>query len=110
MSPICLGVGSERQSPVLLGLTRKPMLLFRHPRRVRPEKGKSIDSIVERRIIELLRLRLPEDLPCLVETLQGKQVVAEISVHFSYSRLETERLVCNLSSLLILPLAREHYV
>ena len=55
-----------------IGLARKPLLLFRHRRGVRPEKGKSIESIVEYRIIQFSRLRLADDLPRLVEPLQGK--------------------------------------
>ena len=80
MTAICLGVGCERQSKVLFGLARKPLLLFRHRRRVRPEKGKSIESIVEYEIIQFSRLRLVDDLPRLVEALQGKGVVGEIPV------------------------------
>ena len=48
MTAIRLGVGCERKSKVLIfGLARKPLLLFRHRRGVRPEKGKSVESIVE---------------------------------------------------------------
>ena len=48
MTAIRLGVGCKRQSKVLIfGLARKPLLLFRHRRGVRPEKGKSIKSIVQ---------------------------------------------------------------
>ena len=81
MTAIRLGVGCERQSKVLvLGLARKPLLLFRHRRGVRPEKGKSIESIVEYEIIQFSRLRLVDDLPRFVEALQGKSVVGEICV------------------------------
>ena len=60
------------------GLARKPLLLFRHRGGVRPEKGKSVESIVEYEIIQFSRLRLVDDLPRFVETLQGKGVVGEI--------------------------------
>ena len=79
MTGIRLGVGCERQSKVLvIGLARKPLLLFRHRRGVRPEKGKSVESIVEYEIIQFSRLRLVDDLPRFVEALQGKGVVGEI--------------------------------
>ena len=69
------------QSIVLIvGLARKPLLLFRHRCGVRSEKGKSVESIVECVIIQLSRLRLVDDLPCFVEPLQGKSVVGEIPV------------------------------
>ena len=64
----------------LIGLARKPLLLFRHRRGVRPEKGKSVESIVQYEIIQFSRLRLVDDLPRFVETLQGKGVVGEIVV------------------------------
>ena len=80
MTTISLGVGCERKSIVLFGLARKPLLLFRHRRGVRPQKGKSIESIVEHEIIQFSRLRLVDDLPRFVETLQGKGVVGEILV------------------------------
>ena len=63
----------------LIGLARKPLLLFRHCGGVRPEKGKSIESIVEYVIIHFSRLRLVDALPRFVETLQGKGVVGEIA-------------------------------
>ena len=81
MTAIRLGVGCERQSKVLIiGLARKPLLLFRHRRGVRPEKGKSVESIVQYEIIQFSRLRLVDDLPRFVEALQGKGVVGEILV------------------------------
>ena len=81
MTAIRLGVGCERKSKVLiLGLARKPLLLFRHRGGVRPEKGKSIESIVQYAIIQFSRLRLVNDLPRFVEALQGKGVVGEILV------------------------------
>ena len=73
MTGIRLGVGCERQVHILvIGLARKPLLLFRHRRRVRPEKGKSVESIVEHVIIHFSRLRLMDDLPRFVKALQGK--------------------------------------
>ena len=78
MTSIRLGVGCERQSLVLFGLARKPLLLFRHRGGVRPEKGKSIESIAEYEIIQFSCLRLVNGLPRFVEPLQGKGVVGEI--------------------------------
>ena len=53
MTAIRLGVGCERQSKILFGLARKPLLLFRHRSRIRSEEGKSVESVVEREIIQL---------------------------------------------------------
>ena len=73
MPAVRLGIGCEPQSKVLVfGLARKPLLLFRHRRRVRPEKGKPIESGVELVIIQFSRLRLVNDLPRLVKTLLCK--------------------------------------
>ena len=80
MTGVRLGVGCERQSKVLFRLARKPLLLFRHRRGVRPEKGKSVESIVQYVIIQFSRLRFVDDLPCFIEALQGKGVVGEILV------------------------------
>src|SRR5450759_2472021 len=81
MTDIRLGVGCERKPPVLvIGLARKPLLLFRHRRGVRPEKRKSVESVVEYRTIHFSRLYLVDDLPCLVEALQGEQAVAKVCV------------------------------
>ena len=55
-------------------------MLFCHRGGVRPKKGKSVESIVEYEIIQFSRLRLVDDLPRLVEALQGKSVVGEIDV------------------------------
>ena len=49
---IYLGVGCERKSiGLVVGLSRKPLLLFRHRGGVRSEEGKSVGSIVEYQII-----------------------------------------------------------
>ena len=81
MTTIRLGVGCERKPIVLIiGLARKPLLLFRHRGGVRPEKGKSIESIVQYQIIHFSRLRFVDDLPRFVEALQGKQAVAKVYV------------------------------
>ncbi len=81
MTAIRLGVGCERQPRVLIiGLARKPLLLFRHRRRVGAEKGKSVESIVEYEIIQFSRLRFVDDLPRFVEALQGEQAVAKVCV------------------------------
>ena len=108
MTSIRLGVGCERQSPVLFGLARKPLLLFRHRRGVRPEKGKSIESIVEYEIIHFSRLRLVNDLPRLVEALQGKGVVGEIVVTTYPIRCKAHGLPRDLRGFLILPLFGVH--
>src|SRR6266700_3883769 len=79
MTTISLGVGCERKSDVLkLGLACKPSLLFRHRGGIRGEKGKSIKNAMEIQIIYSLRLRLVDDLACLVEVLQGNGAVGEI--------------------------------
>ena len=70
-----LGIRCERQSFVLIiGLTREPLLLFRHRRGVRPEKGKSIESTVESVVIQFSRLCLVDDALSFIEALQGKSV------------------------------------
>jgi hypothetical protein len=81
MAAMCLGVGGERKSNVLIsGFARKPLLLFRQRRGVRPVEGKSIKSIVDWKIVQFSRLRLVNDLPRFVETLQGNDVIGEILV------------------------------
>src|ERR1035438_2157492 len=81
MSAIRLCVGCERKSDVfIIGLARKPLLLFRKRRRVRPEKGKSVESIAQRVIIHFSSLCPADGLPCFVEELQGKGVVGEVYV------------------------------
>ena len=110
MTGIRLGVGCERKSKVLiLGLARKPLLLFRHRRGVRPEKGKSVESIVEYAIIQFSRLRLVDDLPRFVEALQGKGVVGEIRVRTHTIRRKAQGLPRDLRGLLILPLCGVHF-
>ncbi len=48
MTAIRLGVRCESKSKVLIfGLTRKPLLLFRNRRGIRPEESKSIETFVE---------------------------------------------------------------
>ena len=64
---------------VLFGFARKPLLLFRHRRGVRAEKGQSVESIAEYVIIHFSRLRFVDDLPRFVEALQGEQAVAKAS-------------------------------
>ena len=109
MTRIRLGVGCEREPDVLvLGLAREPALLFRHRGGVRPEKGKSIESIVRYRIVQFSRLRLVNDLPCLVEALQGKTVVGEIRVQIYKTRREGQGLAGDLRGFVILPLFGVH--
>jgi hypothetical protein len=79
---IRLGVRCERKSMALVfGLARKPLLLFCHHRGIRPKKGKSVESTAHSVITpRLSHLHLVDDLPRLVEALQGKEVIAEIHI------------------------------
>src|SRR5205085_11600463 len=105
MTDIRLGVGCEPKSDVLIfGLARIPLLLLRHGRGVRPEKGKSIESTVQSEIIYFSRLRLVDDLPRLLEALQGKAVDGEIGVQIRSIRCKWYGLTRDLRGLLILPL------
>ena len=80
-------------------------MLFRHSRRVRPEKGQSIHSVAEYDIIGLSRLHLVNALPRFVEPLQGKGDVGEIGVITWIIRCESHGLPGDFRSLFILPLA-----
>src|SRR6266852_8605369 len=109
MASIRFGVGCERQSKVLIcGLAPKPLLLFRHRRRVRPDKGKGVESIAEYKIIYFSRLRLVNDLPRLVETLQGEQAVGKVCVGGGIIWGEAEALAIRLRSPLKLSLRNVH--
>src|SRR5277367_3741250 len=108
MTSICLGVGRERQSKVLFGLARKPLLLFHHRRGVRPEKSKSVESIVKYEIIQFSRLRIVDALPRFVEMLQGKGVVGEIAVRSYPLRRKAQGLPRDFRSFHILPLQTVH--
>src|ERR1700675_691080 len=62
MAAVRLGVGCQRQSKILkLRLAGKPLLLFRDPGRIRPEEGKSVESLMEPEVIHLSGLRLVDD-------------------------------------------------
>jgi hypothetical protein len=105
MASICLGVGCERKSKVLvIGPTRKPRLLFRRRGGVRTEEGKSIESIVKCEIIQFSCLCLADDLPRLVKAVQGKGVVGEIRKPTYVIRSKPHGLPRDLRGLLILPL------
>ena len=105
MTGICLGVGCERQSKVCgIRLVRKPLLLFRHRCRVRPEKGKGVEGIVKYKIIEFSRLRIVDGLPRFIEMLQGKGVVGEIGVLSHPIRRKALALPRDFHSFFILPL------
>src|SRR5437667_303588 len=39
-------LGQRQSEALIIGLARIPLLLFRHRRRIRPEKGKSVESTV----------------------------------------------------------------
>src|SRR5580700_7177931 len=109
MTAIRLGVGCQRKALVLIfGLARIPLSLFRHRVGVRPEEGKSVDSIVEYVIIQFSRLRLVDDLPRFIETLQGEQAVAKTYVGCGTIRGEAETLAMRLRSSLILALLHVH--
>src|SRR3989442_1505751 len=104
MTRVCLGVGCEREPIVLFRLARKPLLLFRHGRGIRPEKSQSIESIVEYVNIQFSRLRLLDYLSGFVEALQGKQAVDKINVWGHIIRGKAEALAIRLHRLLILSL------
>jgi hypothetical protein len=61
-------------------------LLFRHRGGVRPEEGKSIESIVEEDIIQLPGLGLLDCLSRLLEALQREQAIDEVQVWCSVIR------------------------
>src|SRR3984893_19085474 len=104
MASVRLGVGCQRQSKVLkLGLAVKPLLLLRDRSRVRPEEGKSVESLVEPEIIHLSGPRLVDDLSRFIETLQGGGVNGEILVKAHQIRRTGHDLPRNLGSFLILP-------
>jgi hypothetical protein len=102
MTTVCFRVGCERKSHVLFWLTRKPLLLFRHPCRIRLEEGETIQSIVNYEIIQLPSLRLLNHLSRLFKTLQRKQAIDKLNV--SPFRTEAEALVTCFYGLLVLPL------
>jgi hypothetical protein len=79
MTGVCLGVGCERKPKVLdVGPACKPLLLFRHRRRVRSEKSQSVESVVQYEIIQL---------PPRPLTLKFRFLAA----HFRLVRSEDER-------------------
>src|SRR5277367_2602603 len=81
MTGVRLSVRCERKPKVLIfGLAPKPLLLFRHRRGVCREKGKTVESIAGYPIIQFSRLRPVDDMPRLVEALQGKSIGGEIRV------------------------------
>jgi hypothetical protein len=72
MAAIRFSVGCQRQSKVFkLGLAGKPLLLLSHRSRVRPEEGKSVESLVEPEIIRISRLRRVDDLSRFIETTRN---------------------------------------
>jgi hypothetical protein len=108
MTSVCLGVGCEPSPWFSFGLARKPPLLFRHRGGVRPEKAKSIESVMEYVIILFSRLRLVDALPCFVETLQGKGVVGDGLVRAYLLRRKPHSLPRDLRGFFILPLFAVH--
>ena len=108
MTGVRLGVGCERQSKVLFRIARKPPLLFRHRSGVCPQKGKSVQSVVELEIIQFSRLRLVDALTGLIETLRGKGVVGESQVITYPVRPKAQGSLLEFHGFLILPLLVEH--
>src|SRR5882757_2915789 len=109
MTGVSLSVGCEREPNVLIfELSPKPLLLFRHRRGVRPEKGKGVESIVGDPVIQISRQRPVDDMRRLVEALQGKNIVGEIRVRKYITRCYGQRLASDLSGFLILPLLGVH--
>src|SRR5579871_451149 len=109
MTRVRLRVRGERKPKVLnVGLTSKPLLLLFHRRRIRPEKSQSIESVVEYEIVQLSSLRLLDDLPCIVESLQGEQAVGEILIRDDTIRREAEAFAICIRWLLVLPLRGVH--
>src|SRR5260370_37574704 len=102
MTAIRLGLGCERQPKVfILGLARKPLLLFRHRGGVRAEKGKAVESIAKQQIIQFSCLRLVDALPRFVEPLQGKGVIGESLVGTYVVRCKAHSLPRDLRSFFI---------
>src|SRR5271156_4907303 len=109
MPLIRLGVGCESQSKVLVSLFAcKPPLLICRRSRVRAEKGESAEINMEKVPIQFSCLRIANDLPCFIKTLQAKGVVGEILVAADPIRRPAHRLSRRLRSLLILPLSGQH--
>ena len=74
MTAIRLGVGCERKPKVLIsGLPANHCCCSAIAAESDAKKGKSVESIVEYEIIQFSRLRLVDDLPRFVESLQGEQ-------------------------------------
>src|ERR1700728_5034912 len=109
MTDIGLCIRCERKCPVLvIGLTCQPPLQFCHCCGVRPEKGKSIPSAVEWSIIHFSRLRVVDDLPRFVKSLQGKEVNTEHEVRIDMVGHKSKALACPLRRLLIPSLTHVH--
>jgi hypothetical protein len=86
-----LSIGCERKALVLvIGLARKPLLLFRHRGRIRAEEGKNVKIIVDSAAIHVAYLRLMDDLLRFVKPLHGKGVAGEIVVYSLSFRCKTQ--------------------
>jgi spermidine/putrescine-binding protein len=104
MARVCLGVGCERKPLVLIiRPTLKPLLLFRHCRGIHPEKSKDIEIKVENVIVQLSRLRLTDDLPHFVESLQSEQAVGAIGVRGDIIRGQSKSFAVRFRRFLPLP-------
>src|SRR5664280_923480 len=109
MTGVCLGIGGEREDMVFIfGLGCKPLLLFRHGRGIRGQKGQSIESTVEKGVVQLSRLRLLDYLPGLVEALQREQSEDNVFVYAHSDYGYTETLTIRVQGLLILSLREVH--
>src|SRR5438093_7809455 len=75
-----LRIGGERNSDVLFGLPREPLLLCRHDGRIRLQESQTVNSVVKYKTVQLPRLRLLDDLARFVEALQGEQSVGKVNV------------------------------
>ena len=104
MADVALGVRGQCQSEVLIfGLTRKPLLLFRHASGIRAEKGERVPGKPQLEIITFFRLCLVDDLLRLVEPLPGNRVGGEIRVPTMKVRGKKLGLPGGLGGFLILP-------
>ena len=80
MTSVCLGVGGERKSKVLvLGLAANHCCCSTIAAESAPRKARAYRALWNGSIIQFSRLRLVDDLPGFVEALQGKGVVGEIA-------------------------------
>src|SRR5215469_15830332 len=104
MTGVCLGVGCERKTKVLLRFARKPLFLLRHSGGIASKERQRVKRVTTYKIIQLSLVRLLERLLRFIETLQAEQVIREISIRGDIIRGEAEALASNLRCFLVLPL------